>query len=77
MKKLSSRFSADFSAENEKIIEGFLKKMTEKHAQRRVAVFGCRCTLWQDDVGEGFFQYEVEHQYLPPQYTWENITMRP
>jgi phosphoserine phosphatase len=53
---------------NEKIILNFIKNLNHKKNIRKVAVFDADGTLWRDDLGESFFQYQIQKKILPKEY---------
>ena len=54
-------FDADILNKLENHIEGVIKKTPGPH----YAAFDADGTLWNEDVGERFFQYQIDHCQLP------------
>ena len=51
---------------------GFVRKAIDEGAHA-IAAFDADGTLWNDDVGEGFFKYQIENALVPlPKNPWEH-----
>ncbi len=54
---------------HQKITE-FIERHELDPRGRKVAVFDADGTLWREDIGEEFFQFQIEKKWLKPDYTW-------
>ena len=46
-------------------IQNHLEKIMENSSGPYYAAFDADGTLWNEDIGEKFFQYQIDHCFLP------------
>jgi len=54
-----------WNPEIKKKIDAFIEKSRQEKG-RKIAVFDADGTVWNHDVGEGFFQYQIKNRLIPP-----------
>ncbi len=62
---------ATFDQEIHKKITEFIERHEQDPRGRKVAVFDADGTLWRGDIGEEFFQFQIEKKWNKPNCTWE------